>query len=321
MKSSRQNRGMALLIVLVIIALLSTLLTELAFSTLVDLRLTETFRDTTRAYYLAKGGVNAGQMILQEDRNGYDSLDEPWSQGVVNYPVGEGAITVRITDQNGKLGINAMVHRNTPSALMIDRFYRLMLALEIDKWGDPAELTAALIDWIDEGESPYPMILTEGLDIPVAGAEAIYYQSLSQPYPVKNGRVETLEELALIKGFTPEILRRVVPHVALHKEVKVNINTASAAVLMSLDPEIDEEVTDILIDYRKETPIKRLEQLEEVLPEAAYIALKTLGNLEQLDLHSNFYQIEAVAVVNDGRRRLVAQVNKKNNKLTFFKVD
>ena len=321
MKSSRQNRGMALLIVLVIIALLSTLLTELAFSTLVDLRLTETFRDTTRAYYLAKGGVNAGRMIIQEDRNGYDSLDEPWSQGVVNYPVGEGAITVRITDQNGKLGINAMVNRDTPSALMIDRFYRLMLALEIDKWGDPAELTAALIDWIDEGESPYPMILTEGLDIPVAGAEATYYQSLSQPYPVKNGRVETLEELALIKGFTPEILRRVLPHVSLHEEVKVNINTASSAVLMSLDPEIDEDVADILIDYRKEAPIKHLEQLEEVLPEAAYIALKTLGNLEQLDLRSNFYQIEADAVVNDGRRRLVAQVNKKNNKLTFFKVD
>jgi len=321
MKSSRQNRGMALLIVLVIIALLSTLLTELAFSTLVDLRLTETFRDTTRAYYLAKGGVNAGRMIIQEDRNGYDSLDEPWSLGVVNYPVGEGAITVRITDQNGKLGINAMVNRDTPSALMIDRFYRLMLALEIDKWGDPAELTAALIDWIDEGESPYPMILTEGLDIPVAGAEATYYQSLTQPYLVKNGRVETLEELALIKGFTPEILRRVLPHVALHEEVKVNINTASSAVLMSLDPEIDEDVADILIGYRKEAPIKRLEQLEEVLPEAAYIALKTLGNLEQLDLRSNFYQIEADAVVNDGRRRLVAQVNKKNNKLTFFKVD
>ena len=321
MKSSRQNRGMALLIVLVIIALLSTLLTELAFSTLVDLRLTETFRDTTRAYYLAKGGVNAGRMIIQEDRNGYDSLDEPWSLGVVNYPVGEGAITVRITDQNGKLGINAMVNRDTPSALMIDRFYRLMLALEIDKWGDPAELTAALIDWLDEGESPYPMILTEGLDIPVAGAEATYYQSLTQPYLVKNGRVETLEELALIKGFTPEILRRVLPHVALHEEVKVNINTASSAVLMSLDPEIDEDVADILIGYRKEAPIKRLEQLEEVLPEAAYIALKTLGNLEQLDLRSNFYQIEADAVVNDGRRRLVAQVNKKNNKLTFFKVD
>lgn len=312
---------MALLVVLLIIALLTTLLTELAFSTLVDLRLTETFRDSTRAYYLAKGGVNAGRMILQEDRNGYDNLDEPWSLGVVNYPVGEGAVTVRITDQNGKLGINSMVDRDTPSALMIDRFYRLMLALEIEAWGDPAELTAALIDWIDEGESPYPMILTDGHDIPVAGAEASYYQSLTQPYQVKNGRIETLEELALVKGFTPEILQRVLPHVAVHDEVKVNINTASSAVLMALGQEIDKDVADILINHRKEEPIKRLEQLEEVLPETAYITLKTLGNLGQLDLRSNFYQIEADAVVNEGRRRLVAQVNKKNNKLTFFKVD
>jgi general secretion pathway protein K len=204
---------------------------------------------------------------------------------------------------------------------MIDRFYRLMLALEIEKWGDPAELTAALIDWIDEGESPYPVILTDGLDIPVAGAETSYYQSLAQPYQVKNGRIETLEELALVKGFTPEILQRVLPHVAVHNEVKVNINTAGPAVLMALDQEIDQDIADILIDHRKEGPIKRLEQLEEVLPETAYIALKTLGNLGQLDLRSNFYQIEAEAVVNEGRRRLVAQVNKRNNKLTFFKVD
>ena len=56
MKQERKNRGMALLVVLVIIALLTSVLTELAFSTLVDLRLAETFRDSTRAYYLAKGG-------------------------------------------------------------------------------------------------------------------------------------------------------------------------------------------------------------------------------------------------------------------------
>ena len=47
---------MALLLVLVVVALLTSMLTDLAFSTLVDMRLTETFRDSTRAYYLAKGG-------------------------------------------------------------------------------------------------------------------------------------------------------------------------------------------------------------------------------------------------------------------------
>ena len=47
--SKRRQRGMALLLVLVVVALLTSLLTDLAYSTLVDMRLTETFRDSTRA--------------------------------------------------------------------------------------------------------------------------------------------------------------------------------------------------------------------------------------------------------------------------------
>ncbi|MGK2944706.1 MAG: hypothetical protein ACSLFC_08200, partial [Desulfuromonadales bacterium] len=116
MKDRRGNRGMALLLVLVVVALLTSLLTDLAFSTMVDMRLTETFRDSTRAYYLAKGGINAGRMILQEDRNKYDSLDEVWSKGVINYPVGEGNVTILIEDQDGKLAINGLVQGNSPQA-------------------------------------------------------------------------------------------------------------------------------------------------------------------------------------------------------------
>lgn len=312
---------MALLVVLVVIALLTALLTELSFSTLVDLRLTETFRDTTRAYYLAKGGVNAGRMIIQDDRNGYDGFDELWSQGVINYPVGDGAVTVQIEDQDGKLGINALVSDNTPSTLMVDRFYRLFTSLGLDNHGDPAELTAALIDWLDSGDTPYQAILTDGAEIPVAGAERTYYQGLTQPYAVKNGRLETLEELSLVKGFTPEVVRRVLPHVSLHDQTMVNINTASAEVLMALDLEIDNAVVDELIRYRRETPIESLDQLEEVVPTVAYSTLKTLGNLKHLGTLSGRYRIEAEAVVNDGRRRLAAEVDKQGNQLLFFKVN
>lgn len=321
MKKSKNNRGMALLVVLVVIALLTSLLTELSFSTLVDLRLTETFRDTTRAYYLAKGGINAGRMIIQDDRNSYDGFDELWKLGVINYPVGDGAVTVRIDDQDGKLGINALVSGNTPKTMMVDRFYRLFTALDIDDLEDPAELTAALVDWLDSGDAPYQTILTDGAELPVAGAEGPYYKGLSQPYPVKNGRLETLEELSLIKGFTPEVLRRVLPHVAVHEQTMVNINTASAEVLMALDYEIDNGVVEDLIKYRRETPIERLEQIEEVIPTVAYSALKTLGNLNHLGTQSRRYRIEADAVVNDGRRRLLAEVDKQGNQLLFFKVN
>jgi general secretion pathway protein K len=260
-------------------------------------------------------------MIIQDDHNGYDSLDEFWNQGVINYPVGDGAVTVRIYDQDGKLGINALVNGNTPTTLMVDRFYRLFIALDLENFADPAELTAALIDWLDSGDTPYQVVLTDGADIPVAGAETAYYQGLSQPYPIKNGRLETLEELTLIKGFTPEVLRRVLPHVGLHDQTMVNINTASAEVLMSLDLEIDTGVAEELIQYRRETPIERLEQLEDEIPTVAYSALKTLGNLTHLGVRSSRYRIEADAMVNDGQRRLLAEVDKQGNQLLFFKVN
>ena len=309
---------MALLVVLVVVALLTSVLTELAFSTLVDLRLTETFRDTTRAYYLAKGGINAGRMILQMDRNNYDGLGELWSQGVANYPVADGFVTVTIIDQDGKLGINALVTGDSPNTVMVDRFYRLFVALGLD---GPADLTANLIDWLDTGNTPYSMIHTDGASIPVVGAEEPYYQGLPQPYPIKNGPLETLNELAMVKGFTPEVLRLVLPHVALHDYTAVNINTASAAVLRSLDPAIDDGVIELLLKYRKETPIVQLQQLESLLPPGAYSALKTLGNLQQLVVTSNRYLIKADVMVNDGRRRLEAEVDKQANKMLFFKVN
>jgi len=51
------------------------------------------------------------------------------------------------------------------------------------------------------------------------------------------------------------------------------------------------------------------------------IYLKSLGNLGQLAVLSRNYRIEAEAVVNDGRRRLQAEVDKQDNRLLFLKVN
>ena len=312
---------MALLLVLVIVALMTALLTDLAFSTMVDMRLTETFRDSTRAYYLAKGGINAGRMILQTDGNRYDSLDESWSKGVINYPVGEGNVNVLIEDLDGRLDLNGMVVGNNPQAIQADRFYRLLLAQELDQLADPAELTAALIDWMDSGDAPYTEIRTDNQSLPVSGAEDIYYLGQAQPYRCKNGPLETLQELSLIKGFTAEIVKQISPHLAVNGNVAVNINTASVEVLMSLDLQISRETAETILDYRQEEPIKSVAQLEKVVAEEVYVVLKTLANLKQLGTTSRTYRIESSAMVNDGSRRLMAEVDKKSNKLLFFKVN
>lgn len=321
MNCHRKNRGMALLLVLVIVALLTSLLTDLAFSTMVDMRLTETFRDSTRAYYLAKGGINAGRMILQADRNQYDSLDESWSRGVINYPVGEGNVTILIEDLDGKLAINSLVDGNNPQSLMVDRFYRLFVNLQLDALAEPAELTAALIDWLDAGDEPYVEIHTDAQRLPVSGAEDLYYWSQPQPYRCKNGPLETLQELSLVKGFTPEIVKLISPFLAVNGTVQVNVNTASAEVLMALDLQISRDTAQAVLDYRQTVPVEDVAQLEEVLTPQDYVVFKTLANLGQLGTSSQTYRIEASALVNDGSRRLLAEVDKKSNKLLFFKVN
>lgn len=317
----RRQRGVVLLLVLLVVVLLTTLLTEFAFSTLVDLRLAETFRDSTRAYYLAKGGINAGSMLLKEDRNGHDSLGEAWHQGVANYPVGDGTVTIRIDDLGGKLAVNSLVVGNNPQTVAVDRFYRFFSALELPAPADPAELTAALIDWLDSGDDTYREIRVDDRRIPVAGAETPYYRSLSPAYRCKNGPLHTLEELVNIKGFTPEVVRRATPYLAVNGDLQVNVNTAGLETLMALDPAIDRGTAQKIVDYRAATPISNLVQLEGALPPEAYNALKTLGNLGTLGTTSKIYRIEAQAGVNDGQRRIVAEVVKLTSQVLFLKVD
>src|SRR5205823_6857830 len=58
------------------------------------------------------------------------------------------------------------------------------------------DTAGAIIDWRDEDSN----ISNNG------GAESEYYMSLPRPYQCKNAPFETVEELLLVKGFTPELL-------------------------------------------------------------------------------------------------------------------
>ncbi|HEX2971941.1 MAG TPA: hypothetical protein VHP11_06390 [Tepidisphaeraceae bacterium] len=65
-------------------------------------------------------------------------------------------------------------------------------------WGLPTmpdELIPSIIDWRDTDD-----------DITTGGAESEYYLSLPNPYYCKNGSLETVEEILLIKGASRELL-------------------------------------------------------------------------------------------------------------------
>ncbi len=57
------------------------------------------------------------------------------------------------------------------------------------------DVAEAILDWIDADDDIRPL-----------GAENNYYGSISPPYDAKNGPMDTIEELLLVRGVTPELL-------------------------------------------------------------------------------------------------------------------
>src|SRR5438445_7295197 len=61
--------------------------------------------------------------------------------------------------------------------------------------GSPPEIAAAIMDWRDEGNAVSP-----------GGAEAEYYLSLQPPYLPRNGPLQTVRELLMVRGISRQLL-------------------------------------------------------------------------------------------------------------------
>jgi len=61
--------------------------------------------------------------------------------------------------------------------------------------GMTEDVADAILDWLDEDDEPREF-----------GAEAEYYSGMSPAYSPRNGQIETVEELLLVRGVTPQLL-------------------------------------------------------------------------------------------------------------------
>jgi len=102
-------------------------------------------------------------------------------------PVGEGTVTLEITDQERWININS-VYRNP---ILMES----ALSMAGAGASDASVITDALLDWVDRDNIPQA----------ANGAESEFYLSLPQPFESKNGAIDDLRELLLIRGVTPAI--------------------------------------------------------------------------------------------------------------------
>jgi general secretion pathway protein K len=256
------DRGVALLITLLILVLIVTLVWEVFR---VGARAAQTGaygRDSIRAELVGEAGIAAARIALREDagNNDYDTLDEVWSRPVPPIDLGEGTIHIVVEDEERKINLNRLVlpNGNAPDDQRIAVFRRLLELLELDP-----SLADAVVDWLDNDDAPR-----------VGGAESPYYLSLPFPYKAKNDFFDTIDELRLVRGMTPETFEKLRPFVTLYSSGKVNLNTAPKPVLMALSAgqdaaeagEIGEAEASKIIEDRKVNPFRKIEEIGNVSP-------------------------------------------------------
>ena len=190
------DRGMALMVVLWILAILGVIFTTFTFSMRTELAAAGNFKETAEAHYIAEAGVyRAAAEIINADRNFppdsslYDSLDEHWHtnpSAYENVPVGRGSYWVTVTDEESKIPLN----------LAGDPILRRLFS---NSGVGDEKLLSTIVDSIQDWRDPDNLHRLNG-------AEDDYYLSLPTPYRAKNGYFESIDELLLVKGMTPEIL-------------------------------------------------------------------------------------------------------------------
>lgn len=291
----KEERGVALVLALAVIALLVSLVVDFSYTMMVDLTLAANLRDGQKAFYDARSGVELARHQLQKDDPAYDALDEDWAL-LPEHPGflsddDEGKFKVTVEDETAKIAINKLVagDKDKKVDLVIRaQLERLFEVLELDP-----QLIDPIIDWLDPDNNPQPF-----------GAEDEYYQSLPSPYPCKNGPLAALEELLLVKGMTKEILygqdekKGLIHYLTLYSDGKVNINTAPVEVLQSLSDKIDNVTAQAIIDYRQEKPFKEINY--DDIKSLPGMTLEIFNDIkDQCDVKSSFFSLRAEGQVRE----------------------
>jgi general secretion pathway protein K len=247
-RPAHEERGFALLAVILVLALLGVVVTEFAFSMRLEASMVRAYRDSVLARNLAEAGVQQAMREILTDANVH-GLDETGQVAFytvpagstaakrlpslerTQVPLGAGAFSYRISDEEGRLNINAGV---------ADRMQRLLTKVGVDKIERDA-IIDAIEDWRDTNDTTR-----------INGAESDdYYLKLPLPYRARNGNFQDTAELLQVKGITPEMYfgHEDKPPLAdlltARSRGTVNINTAPAPVLAAMGLS-DAEIGDIV---------------------------------------------------------------------------
>jgi type II secretory pathway component PulK len=203
-KKSRD--GFALILVMLTIITLTALVGSLAISMNTEIRLARNSDYDMELEWMGRSGVELAKFALANKcagQQGIDALNQFWAGGTApcsndipqislkDVPMGHGRFSVTITDMERKWDINLVANARQPE---LDVLQKAMAEVGVTDASLASTISDSILDWCNpNGTARF------------SGAKDDYYTRLNPPYYCKDGPIDDLNELLLIKGVTPEI--------------------------------------------------------------------------------------------------------------------
>ena len=284
----KRQRGVALITAILIMALITTLTFSLEWDNALDLRRTYVSMYREEAIQAALGAESWVLTILRQDREDSDTdhLGEIWASELPVLPLGSGGDSIQgeifgeIIDLQGRFNINNLIDGegkvDQPS---LEQLQRLLSALGLD-----VRIAGIAADWIDsDRDAGFP-----------DGAEDAIYTGLIPPYRAANRTISSTSELAALDGIDKATLDTLLPHIAaLPGRTSINVNTATAAVLQSLDENLTAADVERLLSEREATGFSDIGN--------SFSSLVTPEVLNQLAETSDYFQLKVIVRVDTVR--------------------
>jgi general secretion pathway protein K len=222
LSSPQRQRGIALLVAILLVALGTILAAAVAYENAMTARrgtATYAFDESILIQQGAEALAAFGVRQIHQSDPSHIYIGQGWDKPLGPVEVVPGVmLEAHLEDMQGRFNLNNLVKNDgTPDQGAVGAFVNLLAMVGLEpKWAP------LLVDWIDYDIQPQP----------TDGAEDSVYMGQSPPYRTANRYITSPSELLALPGFGPERYTALAPYVtALPQGTQLNVCTAPGVVL------------------------------------------------------------------------------------------
>lgn len=283
------SAGSALIITLLLVTILVSLVVNFVYEVQIDMSTLSNWSYAQKASLIAKSGQNLSAQYITDISGEEYTYEQKTELPLKKHFASNVNLTITIEDENSKFNVNSIINENgTTNEKNLESLKKLVEYLNINP-----NQALIIADWIDPDSEP------RGFDSENSS---------------KNDFLWSTDELKLIEGIDKETFHILRPYITVFGNNQVNINTAEVPVLLSLGPDMTEELANRIVDYRQNSPFENANHIVRVTGlEAAGIKM-----LDRITVKASDFRIISQATVGE-ITRVIESVVDSSMKIYFWR--